>query len=102
MCRGAKNDFTELTTSARVESQIGKVFTRPFNHLLHSSSQLDTNDVGHTMSARFTVGVPSIPCRNNVHNNVIPCKVLPKPISSARIHPHPSKSRKPMTHSNIN
>ena len=100
--RGLRNRLTLLMTSARLDSQMGSVFTRPLSHLLHSSSQLLTRLVGHTMSARFAVGVPSRPWQSSVHSRVIPCRVFPRPMSSARMHPFPSKSRNPITHSNMN
>ena len=101
---GPRNRDTALTTSARLDSHTGIVRTRPFSHLLHSSSQLLTSDVGHTMSAREAVGAPSrvMPWRRSVQRSVIPWRVFPRPMSSARMHPSPAKSRRPMTHSNMN
>mmetsp|Transcript_13689 Transcript_13689/g.51188 ORF Transcript_13689/g.51188 Transcript_13689/m.51188 type:complete len:314 (+) Transcript_13689:2818-3759(+) len=99
---GPRKRFTDDTTSALLSPQTGSVFTRPQSHLLHSSSQLLTKLVGHTISARFTVGLPSVPCFSSVHKSAMPCKVLPNPMSSARMHPFPSNSLKPSTHSNMN
>ena len=100
--RGPRKRATEDTTSARELSHTGIVFTRPFSHLLHSSSQLLTSEVGQTISALCTVGLPSTPCLKSVHRSVMPCSVFPRPMSSAKMHPAPSKSRKPSTHSNMN
>jgi hypothetical protein len=44
------------------------------SHLLHSSSQLLTREVGHTISARFMVGVPSVPWLSSVHSSEMPCR----------------------------
>ena len=56
------------------------------------------------MSAREAVGAPSrvMPWRRSVQRSVIPWRVFPRPMSSARMHPSPAKSRRPMTHSNMN
>ena len=100
--RGPRKRATEDTTSARELSHTGIVLTRPLSHLLHSSSQLLTSEVGHTISARDTVGLPCVPCFKSVHSSVMPCSVFPKPMSSAKMHPAPAKSRRPSTHSNMN
>ena len=91
-------------TSARFASQMGIVRTFPLSHLIHSSSQFATSEVGQTMSARLATGPPSrvMPCLSKVQRSVMPCKVLPRPMSSARMHPCPSNPRSPMTHSNTN
>ena len=95
-------------TSSLDASTIGIVFTRPCSHLVHSESQLDTSDVGQQMTMRLAILPPSscpssgCPLFSSVHSNVMPCNVFPRPISSARIAPYPSCSRRPLTHSNRN
>eukprot|EP00878_Enallax_costatus_P043812 GHUV01051896.1.p1 GENE.GHUV01051896.1~~GHUV01051896.1.p1 ORF type:complete len:142 (-),score=17.91 GHUV01051896.1:25-450(-) len=62
----------------------------PFSHLPHSLSQLLTKLVGHTMMARLAMGLPPSagePCCRRVHIRVIPWRVLPRPMSSAKIQP---------------
>ena len=60
------------------------------SHLVHSLSQLLTRLVGHTMMARLASGLPpsaSCPLRRRVHISEMACRVLPSPMSSARIAP---------------
>mmetsp|Transcript_5290 Transcript_5290/g.15917 ORF Transcript_5290/g.15917 Transcript_5290/m.15917 type:complete len:209 (-) Transcript_5290:795-1421(-) len=57
------------------------------------------------MTALFTTGFPpssSEPCFSSVQSKVRPWRVFPNPMSSARMHPLPSKSLRPQTHSNMN
>ena len=90
-------------TSARLASHMGIVRTFPLSHLMHSSSQLLTSEVGQTMRALLAMGPsPVMPCLSRVQRSVIPWRVLPRPMSSARMHPLPSNPRRPMTHSNMN
>ena len=99
--RGPRKRATEDTTP-RALAHGPIVLTRPLSHLLHCMSQLLTSEVGHTISARDTVGLPCVPCFKSVHSSVMPCSVFPKPMSSAKMHPAPAKSRRPSTHSNMN
>lgn len=47
-------------------------------------------------------GLARGPCLSRVHMSVMHCSVLPKPISSAMIHPHAFSIRTPVTHSYMN
>mmetsp|Transcript_8332 Transcript_8332/g.22235 ORF Transcript_8332/g.22235 Transcript_8332/m.22235 type:complete len:272 (+) Transcript_8332:1585-2400(+) len=91
-------------TSSRDASLRASVLRRPLSHLVASLSQLDTNEVGHTMMVRLAMGLPPSrgwPSVTRVQSRVSPCRVLPRPMSSAKMHPLPSGSRSPATHSNM-
>mmetsp|Transcript_10023 Transcript_10023/g.30529 ORF Transcript_10023/g.30529 Transcript_10023/m.30529 type:complete len:320 (-) Transcript_10023:213-1172(-) len=102
---GERNWSICMMTSSALDSARAHTLTFPLSHLSHSESQLPTSDVGHTMTALFTTGFPpssSEPCLRSVHSRVRPWRVFPRPMSSARMQPLPSKSLRPHTHSNMN
>lgn len=62
----------------------------PLSHLPHSLSQLLTKLVGQTMMTLLAMGLPPSavdPCCSSVHMRVMPCRVLPRPMSSAKMQP---------------
>ncbi|EZA62788.1 hypothetical protein X777_07604 [Ooceraea biroi] len=70
--------------SAFLPPSMARALTLLPSHLLISLYQFFTRELGATMIA-FSMN--ALPCFNNVHNRVIHCNVLPRPISSAMIQP---------------
>lgn len=91
--------LTPITSMPRAFSR-----SAPIHFLFSSLSQLVTRETGHATIECVTAGLPSavMPCVMSVHRIVIDCSVLPRPMSSARMQPHPAYSRKPMRQSNRN
>ena len=59
-------------------------------HFSNSSSQFFTKEHGHTTMQRFASGLPDASLFfSKEYISVIDCKVLPRPMSSARIAPVP-------------
>ena len=55
---GERNWSICMMTSSALDSARAHTLTFPLSHLSHSESQLPTSDVGHTMTALFTMGFP--------------------------------------------
>mmetsp|Transcript_4896 Transcript_4896/g.13729 ORF Transcript_4896/g.13729 Transcript_4896/m.13729 type:complete len:302 (-) Transcript_4896:715-1620(-) len=103
--RGPRKVLMDMITSSRLASLSGKHLTLFLSHFSSSAAQLFTRLVGQTMTALFTTGRPPSegdPCLSSVHSRVMPWRVLPSPMSSARMQPRPSNPRSPVTHSNMN
>mmetsp|Transcript_871 Transcript_871/g.2999 ORF Transcript_871/g.2999 Transcript_871/m.2999 type:complete len:373 (+) Transcript_871:1884-3002(+) len=103
------NRRTILSTSSFLASATAITwipFARRRASLIHfvlsSDSQLVTSETGQATIVWVTAGRPSMPCVIRVHRMAIDCSVLPRPMSSARMQPMPSKSRRPMQQSKRN
>mmetsp|Transcript_88225 Transcript_88225/g.189336 ORF Transcript_88225/g.189336 Transcript_88225/m.189336 type:complete len:200 (-) Transcript_88225:137-736(-) len=75
----------------------------PFNHLVNSPCQFFTREAGQTTKAFRHAGFPlGPPCVRRVQIIATDWRVLPRPMSSAKMHPQPSNVLIPMRQSKRN
>lgn len=88
--------------SSFVPPSMASGVTRPPSHFWTSLDQLRTRLEGETTITLSISGLKSGLWRSRVHMRVMHCRVFPRPISSAMMHPYDPGILLPVTHSHKN
>lgn len=91
-----------LSMSSFVPPSMASGVTRPPSHFWTSLDQLRTKLEGETTITLSISGLKSGLWRSRVHIRVMHCRVFPRPISSAMMHPYEPGILLPVTHSHKN